>query len=180
MTPEIVTLAFPELLSVMVCLPVLPIVTLPKTALAGLALNVEVCVTPLPERIIDCGDPAALSVKEMLPVPGPVPVGVNCALNDTFWPAVIVAGKVSPLMPNALPETVARFTTTLLELVFVNVIVCVPLCPTTTFPKFTVAGEIARPGWAPIPSSATDNGEFAASLVTVKPPAAEPVDSGAN
>ena len=84
MTPEIVRLALPELLSVMVCLPVLPIVTLPKAALAGLALNVELCVTPLPERVIDCGDPAALSVKEMLPIPAPVAVGANCALNDTL------------------------------------------------------------------------------------------------
>lgn len=83
-TPEIVTLAFPEVLSVMVCVPVLPTVTLPKTALAGLALKAELCVTPLPERMIVCGDPAALSVKEMLPVPAPVPVGINRALNDTL------------------------------------------------------------------------------------------------
>lgn len=84
MTPEIVTVAFPELLSVMVCLPVLPIETLLKAALAGLALRAELCVTPLPESMIDCGDPAALSVKEMLPVPAPVLAGINCALNDTL------------------------------------------------------------------------------------------------
>lgn len=178
--PETVTLAFPELLSVTVCLPVLPTVTAPKTALAGVALKVELCVTPLPDNMIACGDPAALSVREMLPVLPPVAVGVNCALNVTVWPAAIVVGKVKPLIPNALPDTEARFTTTLLALVFVNVIGCVPLCPTITFPKLTVAGEIASPGCAPIPTSATDNGEFIASLVTVKPPEAEPADSGAN
>lgn len=72
------------MLRVMVCFPVFPIVIAPKAALAGLALRAELCVTPLPERMIDCGDPAALSVKEMLPVPTPVPVGANCALNDTL------------------------------------------------------------------------------------------------
>ena len=80
-TAEIVVLAFPELLSVMVCVPVPPTATVPKAALAGLALKVEFCVTPLPERMIACGDPAALSVKEMLPVPAPVLVGINCALK---------------------------------------------------------------------------------------------------
>jgi hypothetical protein len=83
-------------------------------------------------------------------------------------------------MPNALPETVARFTTTLVEPVFVNVIACVPLCPTNTFPKLIAVGEIVKPGCAPIPTRSTVNGEFAASLVRVKPPAEEPGDSGAN
>lgn len=76
-TPEIVVLAVPEFVSVMVCDPVLPTATLPKAALAGVALKVELCVTPLPVRIIVCGDPAALSVNEMLPVPAPVAVGLN-------------------------------------------------------------------------------------------------------
>lgn len=83
-TPEIVVLAFPEFASVMVCVPVLPTTTLPKAALPGLALKVELCVTPLPERAIVCGDPVALSVNEMLPIPAPVDVGENCALNDTL------------------------------------------------------------------------------------------------
>lgn len=76
-TPEMVVLAFPEFVSVTVCEPVLPTATLPKAAMAGLALKVELCVTPLPVRIIVCGDPAALSVNEMLPVPAPVAAGVN-------------------------------------------------------------------------------------------------------
>jgi hypothetical protein len=117
---------------------------------------------------------------EILPLELPDAVGENCAVKLALCPASIVAGKGSPLIPNALPETVARFTTTLLEPVFVRVMACVPLCPTTTFPKPTVVGEIAKPGCAPIPMSATDNGEFAASLLTVKPPDAEPADSGAN
>ena len=91
-----------------------------------------------------------------------------------------MVGNVRPLIPKAFPETVARFTTTLLELVFINVIACVPLCPTNTFPKLIAVGEIVKPGCAPIPTSSTVNGEFEASLVRVKPPAAEPGDSGAN
>jgi hypothetical protein len=43
-----------------------------------------------------------------------------------------------------------------------------------------LAGEIAKPGSPPTPTSSTVNGEFEASLVRVKPPEAEPADSGAN
>ena len=43
-----------------------------------------------------------------------------------------------------------------------------------------LAGEIANPACPPIPTSSTVNGEFEALLVRVKPPEAEPGDSGAN
>ena len=55
-----------------------------------------------------------------------------------------------------------------------------PLLPITTFPKLTAAGVLARPGCAPEPVSATENGEFAALLVIAKLPIALAADCGAN
>jgi hypothetical protein len=174
---EITTLAVPPFVRLIVCELLFPVETFPKATVPGTAPS---CAwIPVPLKAIVNGELGALLEIAMLPVLEPVVVGANCALNETLSPAAIVAGNVRPLIPKALPETAARFTAMLLVLVFVNVIVCVPLCPTDTFPKLTVAGEIAKPGCAPVPTSATDNGEFAASLVIVKPPAAEPADSGA-
>jgi len=164
----------------MVCCPLLPTATLPKAAVVGLAAKVAPAAIPFPESTSVCGEPGALSVKVMLPVALPVAEGVNCVLKVRFCPAGIVVGSERPLTPKPVPETVARFTTTLALPVLVNVTVCVPVCPTITFPKFTEAGETARPGCVPVPLNEITRGEFVASLTTVKVPEAAPADEGAN
>jgi hypothetical protein len=74
---EIVTLAFPELVSVTGNLLVLPTTALPKEMLVGLAVNVAFVATPAPERARVCGELGALSVKTMLPFAEPETVGAN-------------------------------------------------------------------------------------------------------
>ncbi len=54
-----------------------------------------------------------------------------------------------------------------------------PLAPVTTFPKLTDVGVLAKPACVPVPDSATENGEFDASLAIVKLPAALPDACGA-
>ena len=76
---EIVALAFPELVSVTVCWPLLPTETLPNDTLAGLAPSVALVATPVPVRVRVCGELGALSVKLMLPCAAPAAVGANCA-----------------------------------------------------------------------------------------------------
>jgi hypothetical protein len=51
-------------------------------------------VSPVPVRVTLCGEFAALSVTVMLPVSGPVAVGVNVGVIVQFAPAVSVAGQV--------------------------------------------------------------------------------------
>jgi len=162
------------------CCPLLPTATLPNAAVVGLAAKVAPAAIPFPESTRVCGEPGALSVNVMLPVAVPVAAGVNCVLKVRFWPAGMVVGSERPLTPKPLPETVARFITTLALPVLVNVTVCVPVCPTITLPKLTDAGEIARPGCIPVPLKVTTRGEFVASLATVRLPVAAPAAAGAN
>ncbi len=76
-TELIVTVAFPELFSVNVCVLELLTTTLLKLKLPGLALNELPLAKALPVIVKVCGDPAALSVKTMLPVAPAVDVGAN-------------------------------------------------------------------------------------------------------
>lgn len=101
-------------------------------------------------------------------------------MNDKLWPAPIVFGSERPLIPKPVPEIVARFRTKLAFPLFVNVTLCVPVCPTVTLLKFNDAGEIVSPGCMPVPLREIVSGEFEASLVTVRSPVAAPSDGGAN
>jgi hypothetical protein len=176
---EITTLAVPLLVRLIVCELLFPVETFPNAAVPGTALS---CAwIPVPLKAMVSGELGASLEIETLPLLFPDDVGENCAVKLVLWPAAIVKPAGNPVTLKPAPAELACVIDTLAVPPFVNVIACVPFCPTNTFPKLTAAGEIANPGCEPpIPTSATDNGEFAASLVTVKPPAAEPGDSGAN
>jgi hypothetical protein len=54
------------------------------------------------------------------------------------------------------------------------------LCPTFTFPKFKVCGDIARPDSIPVPVKEIEAGELDASLTIENVPLSTPAESGAN
>src|SRR5712692_5135520 len=86
-TPEMVTLEFPLLVSVTgnpLLLP--PTFTLPKLRLVGLAPSKNVAATPVPLRARVRGEPGALLVMETLPLALPVAEGANAALNVALAP----------------------------------------------------------------------------------------------
>jgi hypothetical protein len=139
-TPDIATLAEPEFVSVMDCVPLLPTATDPKFTLEGLALSCP--IVPVPDSAMDAGDPGALLTIEMLPVAAPADAGVNIAENEALLPALIVIGMLAPLVLNPLPDGEALVTVSVAVPAFVNVTVCDPLLPTATFPKATLAGLI--------------------------------------
>jgi hypothetical protein len=180
LTAEIVVLVVPVFFSVMVCWPLLPTATLPKDALPGVAVKVELPETPLPTKVIDCGDVGALSVNTILPVAAPAAVGANCTLKDSDWPPVSVFGNDRPLMPKPFPVTVAILMTTLVVPVLVNCTFWVLLCPTVTFPNVSAEGETLRPVCVPVPLIEIANGELEASLITVRLPVIAPAAVGAN
>jgi hypothetical protein len=180
LTAEIVALALPLFVKVMVCWPLLPTDTLPNATLPGLALKVELVETPLPTMLTVCGDVGALSVNVMLPVAAPVAVGANCTLNESDCPPVSVFGNDSPLMPKPLPATVATLMTMFVVPVFVNSTFWLPVCPTTTFPNVSADGEMAKPACVPVPLNEIIIGEFEASLTTVMLPVTAPAAVGAN
>src|SRR5260370_22073325 len=100
---EIVTLAVPELLSVMVCAPVLPTSTFPKLKLDG--LGESAASMPLPASEATVGELYALLLIETLPDALPAAVGANCALKVLDCPGARENGKVNPLMPKPAPMT---------------------------------------------------------------------------
>ena len=84
----------------------LPTETVPKFTLPGEAVRAP-AVTPDPDRVTVNGVVDALLVIETLPVTAPVVVGAKLTLMVRLWPASRVAGRVSPLRPNAAPVTPA-------------------------------------------------------------------------
>jgi hypothetical protein len=137
---DIVTLAEPEFVNVMDCVPLLPTTTDPKFTVEGLAATWP-CM-PVPDSAIDAGEPGALLTIEMLPVAAPADVGAKMAENEALLPALIVIGMLAPLMLNPVPEGVALVTVNVPVPAFVSVTVCVPLLPTETLPNATLAGLI--------------------------------------
>jgi len=73
----IVIVEVPELVSVIVCVPLVLTTTLPKVTLPGLAESVLPDATALPVNVSVCGEFPALSVKTMLPFAPVVEVGAN-------------------------------------------------------------------------------------------------------
>jgi hypothetical protein len=104
-TEEIVTVALPPFVRLMVCELFVPVVTLPNAAVVGVAANCA-CM-PVPLKAIVAGEPGALLTIEILPVSVPAAGGLNFAVNDVLPPALIVIGIVAPLMLNPVPEALA-------------------------------------------------------------------------
>ena len=139
-TEEIVTVAPPPFARLTVCELLVPVVTLPNAALDGVAFNCA-CV-PVPLNAIVAGEPGALLTIEMLPVAAPAEGGVKMAEKDALLPALMVIGMLTPLMLNPVPEGDAAVTVNVAVPALVSVTICVPLLPTDTLPKATLAGLI--------------------------------------
>ncbi len=137
---EIAMLAVPELLSVMVCVPLLPTSTFPKLKLDG--LGESAASVPLPAREATAGDLYALLLIETLPDALPGAVGVNCALKVLDCPGARENGKVNPLIPKPAPVTLPCEILKLAVPELVKVTVCALAVPTVTFPKLTLLGAI--------------------------------------
>jgi hypothetical protein len=140
LAPEIVTLAVPELLSVMVCAPVLPTSTFPKLKLDG--LGESAASMPLPASEATVGELYALLLIETLPDALPAAVGANCALKVLDCPGARENGKVNPLMPKPAPVTPPCEIFKLAVPELVKVTVWALAVPTATFPKPTLLGVI--------------------------------------
>src|SRR5580698_9870479 len=176
-TAEMVTVALPPFVSVMVCELFVPVATLPNAAVVGVAASCA-CV-PVPLKLIVVGELGALLTIEMLPLTLPADVGANFALNVVLSPAPKVSGVVNPLMLRPAPDTVALEIVRLAVPEFVNVMDWVPLLPTATDPKLTLEGLAATWPWIPVPDNAIDAGEPGALLTIEMLPVAAPAEVGA-
>jgi len=121
-----------------------------------------------------------LLVMETLPLALPVTDGANCALNVVLPPAASVSGTDKPVRLNPVPEALAAEMVTLAVPELLNVMVCVPLLPTSTLPKLTLAGLGVSCPCTPVPARERAAGELVALLVTLTLPVTLPVTPGAN
>jgi hypothetical protein len=135
---EITRFAVPLFLSCTVCEPVFPVITDPKLALPGVAVN-PAC-TPVPVTAETAFTPSAL-VTETPPVTAPLVVGANCAVSVTLCEGARVSGTVTPLTEIPVPLAATCVTVTLEFPVLDNTTFCVALLPAFTFPKFRLAGD---------------------------------------
>jgi len=155
--------ADPVFSNVIVCELLLPVVTVPKLALAGLAESAP--WIPDPVNVIVAGDPGALLVIEMLPFTLPAVVGAKLAEKVKLAPGLIDA-VVSPVKPKPAPEAAAPVMFTTALPVLVSVMFCEVLLPTVTLPNGMFVGLIAKPGCdcVAVPLRVIVTGEFGASL----------------
>jgi hypothetical protein len=177
LTCEIVRVAFPPFEILIGCEFVLPVPTLPKLTLDGVAAISAWAPVPLTATTV--GEPGALSAIETLPETAPEAAGANCTSIVVFAPALSVCGK-TPFTVIPAPVAVAPDIEIIALLEFVIVIFCELLPPTLMLPKLTDNGATVRPGCVPMPVREMEAGEFEASLVTVNIPFAAPVACGAN
>jgi len=92
-----VTLA-PVALRVAVMFLLAPTVTLPNPKLVGATPNVPTAV-PVPDNPIAGRVLEAVETTDTLPIGLPEVCGVKLTLKVKLWPALIVKGTVTPLMP---------------------------------------------------------------------------------
>lgn len=94
---EIVTLAPPVFVSVIVCDWLVPTVTLVKVALVGFGVScpgLVVIPDPVPVSVTLGSASAALVVILSVALNAPAALGVNSMVMGTFCPAAIVAGRL--------------------------------------------------------------------------------------
>lgn len=102
---DTVTPAFPELVTVTLCVAEDPALTLPNARLVLLNVNVCVTATPVPLSPIVAGEFGALLTTLTVPVTAPAAAGLNCTLKVLVCPDASVTGSVSVPRVNPVPVT---------------------------------------------------------------------------
>jgi hypothetical protein len=139
-TPEIVTLEFPLLETVVINELLLPSITFPNTKLEGFAPTDSVVACPVPDISIISGEGAPLVVNAIEPFTVPADNGSNVASNVALAPGPIVVDVLSPTSLKPAPETPMCENVSVELPVFVNRIGCEFVFPSTTVPKPTLDG----------------------------------------
>jgi hypothetical protein len=132
--------------------------------------------------VTDCcvGELEASLTKLIVPDAVPVFWGVNVTANCRLCPALMDTGKEIPLTTNSESVLDTEETVTVAPLA-VRFAFKAPLLPTTTFPKFRLAGETLSCPWAvPVPDNAIVVGELLASETRVSVPLEAPTPLGEN
>jgi hypothetical protein len=117
-----------------------PALTLPKFNVAGATVNCPTAVSLPDSAMFSCGL-EAFEFTKSVPELVPEMVGANTTLKVRLCPAFRLTGSTKPLNVNALLDTEACDTVTLVFPLFVRVSVNVLDPPAVRLPKLRIAGE---------------------------------------
>ena len=117
-----------------------PAVTLPKFNVAGATVNCPIAVS-LPDSAMFSRGLEAFEFTKRVPELVPEMLGANTTLKVRLCPAFRLTGSIKSLNVNALLDTEACDTVTLVFPLFVRVSVNVLDPPAVRLPKFRIAGE---------------------------------------
>ena len=107
---ETVTLELPVLVTVTLCVVLLPVAMLPKLSDTGLAVNCSAEATPVPASATTRGELGALLTSVTLPVKLLAEAGVNPRVKAEELPGATVSGNVRPVRLKPVPASAACVT----------------------------------------------------------------------
>jgi hypothetical protein len=169
---EIVIVLLPEFASLIVCVALLPTVTLPKLTDEGVIVSDE--ELPDPVQFAVSAVLEALVVTLSVPDSVALVVGLNVSVALALAPAANVEGTVNPDIVTPDPVTLAFEIVALPLPEFVIFTVCVAVAPSATLPKFTASVESSTPLVKPCPFSGIVVVASSAVLAIVTAPAEAP------
>ena len=188
LTPEMITLELPLLISVTGSVVLPPTVSLPKLSFDVEEVRPLVDPEPEPLRLTATSVLPLLFFRVSVPVTAPDAVGLNPTAKNVVAPAFTENGVVNELMLNAVPLIEVLETVRLAVPVFLMASVWVFLFPTATVPNETDDGNAVRklgvfpPEFEPEPEplSPTDRTRVLLTFFNVKVPENVPDAVGVN
>jgi hypothetical protein len=180
LTLEIFMLKFPVFVNVVLKDLLLPGVTVPKFKLAGLTASEVFAAEPVPVTLITSGEGTPFVTNVIEPLIAEVELGLNTALNVALEFGTIVVDIDSPVRPTPAPLAAICEKVSVALPLFLSVIGCEFVFPTTTFPKLTLDVLADTNACEPIPLNEIAAGELAVLLPMDTAPLTRPGPVGAN
>jgi len=174
------TLELPVFARVTECVPLVPVVMLPKLSEAGDAASCATGETPVPARATTSGELSVLFTRVRLPERLLAEPGVKLMVKAEEPPGGTESGSASPEKLKPVPVSDAWVTLRFAVPGLLIASIWVLVTPTVTLPKLTLAGTTEICGCTPLPLSEIVPGELVALLTKLRLPVALPAVAGAN
>jgi hypothetical protein len=173
------TLELPVFARVIVCVPLVPVVTLPKLSEAGDTVSWATCDTPVPARATTSGEFSVLFTRVSLPERLLAEAGVKLTVKAEEPPGGTESGSASPEKLKPVPVSDAWVTLRFAVPGLLMASIWVLVIPTVTLPKPTLAGTTEICGCTPLPLNEIVAGELLALLTKLRLPVTLPTVAGA-
>jgi hypothetical protein len=180
LTLDMFMLEFPVFVSVELSVLLLPSATVLKFKLVGFTPNEACAAEPVPVTPITNGDGTPFVTSVIEPLTAEVEPGANTALNAILEFGAIVVDVDSPVKLTPVPLAANCENVSVALPLFLSVIGCEFLFPTTTFPKLTFDALADTNACMPTPLSEIADGALSVLLPIETAPVTAPGPVGAN